>query len=43
MPIPITGLYVGLTIILAIVLGIRVGSMRDGMVTSFLDGGNGSA
>ena len=43
MPIPITGLYVGLTIILAIVLGSHAGMMRGRTGTSFLDGGNGPA
>lgn len=40
MPIPITGLYVGLTIVLAIVLGARIGILRGKTGISILDGGN---
>ncbi len=40
MLIPITGLYVGLTIILAIVLGMRIGMLRGKTKISILDGGN---
>ncbi|MEM9356701.1 MAG: MAPEG family protein [Pseudomonadota bacterium] len=40
MIIPITGLYVGLTIALAIVLGMRVGLTRGATGISIGDGGN---
>jgi len=40
MPIPITGFYVGLTIILAIILGMRIGMLRGKTGISILDGGN---
>ena len=40
MTIPVTGLYLGLTIVLAIVLGMRVGLMRGQTKISILDGGN---
>lgn len=40
MTLPITGLYVGLTIILAIVLGSRIGFYRAKVGISILDGGN---
>ena len=40
MPIPITGFYVGLTIILAIVLGMRIGMLRGKTKISILDGGD---
>ncbi|MEO1015526.1 MAG: MAPEG family protein [Pseudomonadota bacterium] len=40
MPIPITGLYVGLTIILAIVLGARIGILRGVKKISIGDGGD---
>ncbi len=40
MPIPNTGFYVGLTIILAIVLGMRIGMLRGKTGISILDGGN---
>ena len=40
MPIPITGLYVGLTIIIAIILGMRIGMLRGKSGISILDGGN---
>ncbi|MEM9028888.1 MAG: MAPEG family protein [Pseudomonadota bacterium] len=38
--VPITGLYVGLTILLAIGLGMRVGLMRGSSGISIHDGGN---
>ena len=38
--IPITGFYVGLTIILSIALGMRVGLLRGKTGISILDGGN---
>lgn len=40
MPVPITGLYVGLTIILAIILGTRIGFYRAKKGVSILDGGD---
>jgi len=40
MPLPITGLYVGLTVILAIILGARIGLYRAKLGISILDGGN---
>ena len=40
MPIPITGFYIGLTIILSIGLGARVGLLRGKTGISILDGGN---
>lgn len=40
MPIPITGIYVGLTIILAIILGIRIGFYRAKLGISILHDGN---
>ena len=40
MPIPITGLYTGLTIILAIILGARIGFYRAKKGVSILDGGD---
>lgn len=40
MPVPITGLYVGLTVILAIILGTRIGFYRAKKGVSILDGGD---
>lgn len=40
MTLPITGLYVGLTIILAIILSARIGFYRAKLGISILDGGN---
>ena len=40
MPIPITGFYVGLTVVLAIVLGMRIGVLRGKTGISILDGGD---
>ena len=40
MLIPITALYIGLTIILAIILGFRVGVLRGKTGISILDNGN---
>lgn len=40
MTVPITGLYVGLTIILAIILSARIGFYRAKLGISILDGGN---
>ena len=40
MTLPITGLYVGLTIILAIILSMRIGFYRAKLGISILDGGN---
>lgn len=40
MPLPITGIYVGLTIILAIVLGMRIGFFRAKLGISILHDGN---
>ncbi len=40
MPLPITGLYLGLTIILAIILGARIGLYRAKKEVSILDGGD---
>ncbi len=43
MPVPITGLYIGLTITLAMVLGSHAGMMRGRTGISLLDGGNAFA
>ena len=40
MSVPITGFYVGLTIILAIILGARIGLYRAKKGVSILDGGD---
>ena len=40
MPIPITGLYIGLTVLIAVVLGVRIGLARARTKISILDGGN---
>lgn len=43
MPIPITGLYTGLTIVLAIVLGFRIGMYRGRKNIPLHDGGDPQA